>query len=143
MEKTIALLLACTLLSPALTGCGPSVTVEQVPPPDAAELASAPLEVPRMRDPEIVGELGHDGDASDDAPGPCNPACDDGNPCTVNECQGGACVYPDDTEFPACNDGAAVCVAGECCAAPRCFDKGACVDACSSGATCGADGTCD
>lgn len=136
MKKPIAITFALILLP--LAGCGPSVTVEHVPPPDDVELVSVRVDVPRMRDPEIK----IDGDADGDAMGPCDPPCDDGNPCTVNECQGGVCVYPDDTELPACDDGAAVCVAGSCCVAPESFSEGACVATCPDGETRGADGHC-
>ena len=137
MKTPIALVASLTV---ALAGCGPSVTVEQVAPPDPPELVAAPT-VP------TGGEGGADGGARPpgDVPAPvlCDPPCDDGNPCTVNECVAGECAFPDDTELPACADGHAVCVAGECCVAPRCFDKGACVDACPDGATCNAAGTCE
>ncbi len=120
-----------------MSGCG-----GELPPlPEPPELGHGPVDVPAAFGDGGAAPIEITVDAA--APVICDPPCDDGNPCTVNECQGGVCVYPDDTEFPVCDDEHAVCVAGACCAAPRCFDKGACVDACPAGATCNDAGVCD
>ena len=80
MKTTIAPMLACALLP--LTGCGPSITVEQAPPPDAAELASAPFDVPlpgcpcpapQACDPESAGAC-----RCPDAPADVEAVCDEG-----------------------------------------------------------------
>lgn len=78
--------------------------------------------------------------ASSSSGGACskNAACDDANPCTLNYCQGGTCVFPDDTSYPPCPGGK--CFKGACCLG--CISNQECVTSCPGGASCSPQGTC-
>ena len=71
-----------------------------------------------------------------DCPGCCVAAdCDDGNPCTFDECPAFVCAYPPKDDGTPCPDeffcnGPVACVSGECVAGP---------DPCNDGVTCTVD----
>lgn len=80
MKKPIAITFALILLP--LAGCGPSVTVEHVPPPDDVELVSVRLDMPipgclcpapQACDPESAGAC-----RCPDAPADVEAACNEG-----------------------------------------------------------------
>jgi hypothetical protein len=79
-------------------------------------------------------------DASDGAAPPMC-ACDDGNPCTIDNCTGGMCSNLPDVSAAACGSGGH-CHVGACCEA--CFDLEAatCIKACPPGQHCSIFGTC-
>ncbi|MCO4763566.1 MAG: hypothetical protein KC502_18795, partial [Myxococcales bacterium] len=94
------------------------------------------------------GRLGHGSTSSADQPtfkaaiGPCTSAaqCDDGNPCTTDDCASGSCAYKA-KDGGSCSDGLActtgdICSGGSCSGkAVLCDDKNACTigDKCTEG----------
>lgn len=89
-------------------------------------------------------------------PPTCTSSCDDGNPCTSDRCENGACVHDPVADGTACDDasgcGEGVCMAGTCDLTPLmddgtpCDDNDACTqtDTCQAGACVGEDPlTCD
>lgn len=74
-----------------------------------------------------MGPIGSDGGGTDTGPSECPGGCDDGVPCTNDQCVDGRCLQgPDDS----------LCAAGE-----RCDPVSGCVpERCTDDAECGADG---
>jgi len=72
---------------------------------------------------------------------PCSPAaCDDQNPCTVDECRpDGACRHPRVTDGTACDDGDA-CTSGDACRAGACHGR---PSSCDVDTPCNQSAACD